>query len=64
MHISSKLMVQIKQKGVYGVKTPLPRSALGVDRVMFQSCSVAEQNNGPVCIIAAVQEQCVSQSNV
>ena len=29
MHVSSELMVQIKQKGVYGVETLLPRSFLG-----------------------------------
>ena len=29
MHVSSDLMVQIKQKGVYGVETPLPRRFLG-----------------------------------
>jgi len=29
MHVSSELMVQIKQKGIYGVENPLPRSFLG-----------------------------------
>ena len=29
MHFSSELIVQIKQKGVYGVENPLPRSFLG-----------------------------------
>jgi len=29
MHVSSELMVQIKQKGVHRIETPLPRSFLG-----------------------------------
>jgi len=29
MHVSSELMIQIRQKGVYGVENPLPRSFLG-----------------------------------
>ena len=29
MHVSSELMVQIQQKGAYGVGNPLPRSFLG-----------------------------------
>jgi len=29
IHVSSELMVQIKQKGVYGVENPLPRCFLG-----------------------------------
>jgi len=44
IHVSSELMVQIKQKGVYGVENPLPRSFLGGGthcmREMMTSCSV------------------------
>jgi len=43
MHVSSELMVQINQKGVYGVDNPLPRSFSGsIDEGMEanQKCTI------------------------
>ena len=41
MHVSSELIVQIKQKGVYGIETPLPRSfsgGLSLSDSLYCSC--------------------------
>jgi len=45
MHFSSELIVQIKQKKVYGVETPLPRSFLGGYRVPEHICRYGEMPN-------------------
>jgi len=40
MHVSSELMVQIKQKGVYGSENPLPRSCwVGRRWISNEECS-------------------------
>jgi len=41
MHPRSELMVQIKQKGVYGVENPLPKSLFGGEQDIVSFSSVA-----------------------